>query len=238
MRKLVFIIASVFVMTACSTNEDKSDAYGNFESDKRIISAEGNGKLLRFEVEEGAFLRAGQIVGQIDTLDLHLKKLQVMAGIQTLKTNYSNIQTQVNVNEQQKQNLEKDLTRVKNLLANSAATQKQLDDLEGQMSLLDKQIAAVESQRQNVTAQIKTQEQQLAQLDLAIARCTIINPIEGKVLNTMAKSFEMTAQGKALYALSDTRKLKLKSYVTGAQLPHIGLGQEVEVLVDQDEKAE
>lgn len=237
MRTYILIIASLFVLASCSTQEDAADAYGNFETDKRIISAEGNGKLLNFQVEEGDFLKEGQIIGQIDTLNLHLQKLQLLSGIQALRTNFSNIQAQVEVNEQQKANLDKDLTRVVNLLKEGAATRKQLDDLEGKKLLLDKQIVAIQSQRQNISAQIATNEQQLAQLDLAIARCTIINPVDGKVLNTMAKSFEMTGQGKPLYAISDTRQLKLKAYISGAQLPHIKLGQEVDVLVDNDEKS-
>ena len=41
------------------------------------MSAEASGKLLRMDVEEGMKLEAGQAVGQVDTVQLYLKKLQL-----------------------------------------------------------------------------------------------------------------------------------------------------------------
>ena len=73
---LIVISALLF---SCSGNNDKSDAYGNFEATEIIVSAEANGRLLQFDVEEGQELQAGQKVGQIDTTDLYLKIEQLKA---------------------------------------------------------------------------------------------------------------------------------------------------------------
>jgi HlyD family secretion protein len=44
MKKI--IIALIIVgLTACNSNEDKADGYGNFEATEVTISAEANGKL-------------------------------------------------------------------------------------------------------------------------------------------------------------------------------------------------
>lgn len=236
MRTMIQVIALALLLSACADTETRSDAYGNFEAEKRIVSAEGNGKLLRFDVEEGDFLKAGQIIGQVDTADLYLKKLQLQANVQALQSQYHNISTQSEVSEQQIRNLQKDLGRITELLEEGAATQKQFDDLEGQIRVVEKQVAAVESKRQNISAQIETIEQQIAQVNLAIQRCTIINPVDGTVLSRMVQSHEMTAIGKPLYTLADIRMMKLKAYVSGDQLPHISIGQEVNVLIDESKQ--
>lgn len=50
------------ILTACQRGP-APDAYGNFETVEVIISADCNGKLLEFNVEEGTRLRRGEIVG-------------------------------------------------------------------------------------------------------------------------------------------------------------------------------
>ena len=40
------------VLAGCSGRNNLSDAYGNFESIEYLISAEGQGKILEFELEE------------------------------------------------------------------------------------------------------------------------------------------------------------------------------------------
>ena len=44
-------------------NGDKADAYGNFEADETVVSAQANGQLLSFGVEEGQRVEAGQVMG-------------------------------------------------------------------------------------------------------------------------------------------------------------------------------
>ncbi|HCD52797.1 MAG TPA: hypothetical protein DEQ34_10140, partial [Balneolaceae bacterium] len=47
------------VLAAGCTSAEKSDAYGQFEADEVIISAEVPGTLLRFDIQEGTELNAG-----------------------------------------------------------------------------------------------------------------------------------------------------------------------------------
>ena len=52
-RAIVFLIFLSLIVSSCSDSDDKSDAYGNFEAVEITVSAEANGKLLEFNVEEG-----------------------------------------------------------------------------------------------------------------------------------------------------------------------------------------
>jgi HlyD family secretion protein len=68
--------ATLLVLTSCGNGKGDYDASGTFEATEVIVSAEGNGKLLQFNVEEGMRLKAGKEVGYIDTLQLYLKSLE------------------------------------------------------------------------------------------------------------------------------------------------------------------
>ncbi|MCW9066239.1 MAG: hypothetical protein OQJ78_08060, partial [Ignavibacteriaceae bacterium] len=77
MKKRLLIgscIALTTILFSCSNGNGNFDATGNFESEEVIVSTEAMGKLLKFDVEEGMNLKQDQIVGVVDTTQLHLKK--------------------------------------------------------------------------------------------------------------------------------------------------------------------
>lgn len=59
---------------SCKPPEKNYDATGSFEAEETIISSEATGTLLQFNVEEGQQLKAGEIVGYVDSLQLYLRK--------------------------------------------------------------------------------------------------------------------------------------------------------------------
>ena len=58
--------------------------------------------------------------------------------------------------------------------------------------------------------------------------------LTGIVLAKYAEQFELTNPGRPLYAIADLSELTLRAYVSGDQLPHVRLGQEVDVQIDAD----
>ena len=75
--KTTALIALALLAAACSNRNGDYDASGTFEATEVIVSAEGNGRIERFDVEEGQRLTAGEVVGSIDSIQLYLKKLQL-----------------------------------------------------------------------------------------------------------------------------------------------------------------
>ena len=65
--RLAWLVPLIALLAGGCATEEKSDAYGQFEAVETTISAEAGGKLLQFNINEGADLKAGQQVGSIDT---------------------------------------------------------------------------------------------------------------------------------------------------------------------------
>lgn len=232
MKKIFLVILIAGILFSCNNSETVSDAYGNFEADKTLISAEVSGKIMQLDLEEGDLLKEGQIVGQIDSLDMYLKKEQMEAQILSVRANFEQINAQLQVQQQQLENIEINKVRTENLKKDGAATQKQMDDVQGQYELAKKQLIAINSQRNALNQQINALQEQKKQIELNLQKSTLINPVNGSVLNKYAMKGEMTMAGKALYAVADLSSLKLKAYISGQQLTEIKLGQEVKVLID------
>ncbi len=238
MNKSLITAAVLLALWGCRAEENTSDAYGNFEAREVLISSESAGKILRLDVEEGQILEAGALVGIIDTTALHLRKLQLLASIRTVQGKTQDVQPQIDVLEEQRRNLLRERDRLRALVQDNVATRKQLDDMEGQLLVVDRQIAAAKKQNRDVNAAILGETDplrvQIEQIDDQIARCYITNPIRGTVLLKLAEPYEVTAPGKPLYKIADLEEMTLRVYVGGEQLPHVKVGQKVTVLVDQD----
>ena len=230
------LIAISALLFSCSGNNEKSDAYGNFEATEIIISAETSGRITRFEVEEGQELKAGQEVGLIDTTDLYLKTEQLRAQKKAVATRAPGVAAQIEVQLQQKANLEIEKGRIDKMFRDKAATQKQVDDIRGALELVDRQIASIKTQNSGISEEMEVVQKQIAITREALSKCHIMNPENGTVLVKYAETGELAMPGKSLYKLADLSRMELRVYVSGDQLPGIKIGQKVQVLLDKDSK--
>ena len=232
----VWLMVALLMVSSCSNNNKLSDAYGNFEAVQVTVSAESAGRIHYLNVEEGSQPDSGAVVALVDTADLYLKKLQLQSQKKAIAVRKSSIESQVAVQQQQKQNLMVEKNRVSRLIADKAATAKQLDDINGAIDLVDKQMENINTQNAGIVEEMEIVDRQIAQVNESIRKCYIRNPVKGTVLNKFAEAGEVAAPGRALYKIADLSVMELKVYISGSQLPAVKQGQQVEVLIDKDQK--
>jgi HlyD family secretion protein len=236
MRLYKSILIAVITLTACSGNHKKADAYGNFETTEILVSSEIQGKLIKFSVEEGDSLQKGEQVGAIDTVQLSLKRDQLVAQRKASAAKIENILSQIQVQEEQKKTYLVDKDRIEKLLKDKAVPEKQLDDINGHISVTESQINSIRTQNASVLSELTSFDKQIEQLNDQILRCKIVNPINGVVLDKYIEPSEIAVAGKALYKIADVNRMILKVYISGAQLPAVKIRQKVSVFIDQDKK--
>ncbi|MCX6165583.1 MAG: HlyD family efflux transporter periplasmic adaptor subunit [Ignavibacteriae bacterium] len=229
---LYLLLSLILLISSCGKNEKRSDAYGNFEAVETIVSAEATGKLIDFNIEEGQLLEKDVMVGNIDADQLSLKKQQIEAQKHTIKTKFKNVFSQISVYQEQKKVNQIEKNRIERLLKDDAATTKQLDDINGSINVLNKQIASIESQNSTTMQELKNLDVQVQQVQDQIEKSAVINPVKGTVLMKLAEQSEIVNYGKPLYKIADISTMELRVYVSGEQLPGIKLGQMVRVLID------
>ena len=231
-----FMAFGVLLIASCN-NKETADAYGNFEATETTISAEANGRILLYKVEEGTLLKTGDTVGLIDTTDLHLKRLQLVAQRTAVASKRENLYAQTAVYKQQQENLEKDRQRIANMLLEQAATPKQMDDVAGAIAVAGRQISAVQSQQSALNGELSVMDAQIAQVEQNIRRCYLTNPVNGTVLASFAEAGEVTAFGKPLYKIADLSVMELRVYISGRMLSAVKIGQKAKVFIDDEKDA-
>lgn len=226
-------------MAACNNNH-KSDAYGNFEATTITVSAKGNGELLQLSIDEGHHVNANTLIGVIDTTQLYLEKMKLLARMEALDEKLQEAAPEVAVLLEDRSNLIRERNRTERLLKQKAATQQQLDDYNGKIDLVNQQINAtkrnVNVANRGILSERKPLQAEIALIDKQINDHLIVNPITGTVLTKFAEPNELVNHGSPLYKIANLEELKLRAYTSATILQKVKLNDKVTVLVDDGEE--
>jgi HlyD family secretion protein len=235
-RSVPVILIVSLVLLSCTKNRNVSDAYGNFETDEVIVSAESQGEIVSLYVSEGQQAKKGQMLGRIDSTDLIIKKNQLLAQNTVISARLKNLDAQLKVQADQKDNLVREVDRMQNLLKDNAATQQQYDDISGKLKVLESQTEAISSQKSIILGEQSVLKAQLEEVNNQVSKCRIVSPLDGTVLEKYVDAGELVTPGKALMKIADISEMNLKIYISGSQLSSVAIGDTVNVLIDSENK--
>src|SRR5664280_52629 len=236
MKYKTLIIIAIIFSAGCKNKSDQPDAYGNFEATEVIVSSETSGRILQFNPVEGTEIDKGAEIALIDTTLFHLQKDEINAGMKSVTSRIGSINAQNDIIDQQISNLNVNIGRIENMLKDDAATKKQYDDLTGQTAVLRKQIAANNTQKVSVAAELSVYQSKEATLNEQISRSSVKSPLKGTLIEKYSEAGEMTAAGKPLVKIADLSMVKLKVYVSGAQIGSLKPGEQCKVRTDNGRK--
>jgi len=232
LKILVIPAVIAVIMPGCSSRNDDADAYGNFETNEIIVSAQVQGTLLSLDAREGSRIEMGSVIGRIDSSAAMLKKEQIRAQQSVIQAKLGNIDAQLQVQHEQRINLEREVRRLENLLKDNAATQQQYDDINGRLRVLDSQTGTIQSQKSIVRGEQSVLNAQLNEVENLLEKCRIVSPISGTVLEKYADGGELVTPGKALFKIANLEEMVLRVYVSGSQLSSIAIGDTITVHID------
>lgn len=232
----IFTVSVLVLLSSCKNESDYSDAYGNFEAVETIISSQSSGEVLLLNIEEGQKCKVDDLAAIIDTNTAYLSYMQLLSKEKALKSGIDNVNANIDVLNAQKSSILREVKRAKKLLENDAATQQQVDKLEGELDVLNSRIKSTETQKSNIYAEINALKSQIEILKDQLVKCYVRNPVRGTVLEKYVEEHEIVMPGKSIYKIADLSLMDLRVYVSGSQLSKIKLGQKVKVYIDKSEK--
>lgn len=239
LRGLV-LLTGVATWSSCSDSKQEFDAMGVFEATEITVSAKAQGELIRFTIDEGDEVVAGDTLGLIDITKLSLQQQGLMENREALTVRILNLQEQTASLGQQMANAQKEYDRFASLLEKGAATQKQVDDIGYQTSVLKRQLDAAKSQLQAANEAFKRQaaatSRQIDVVDSQMLDAVITSPVDGTILNTHTEQGEYALPGKPLFTVANLKKMTLRAYITAPQYDRLKLGQTVTVKTDHGEE--
>lgn len=239
-NKWIMWMMAATLFAACGNKDQETDASGVFEATEVIVSAKVAGEIKSLQIEEGMELQPEVSVGCIDTTQWVLKREQLAATLSATDSRKLNETRQLASLRQQIANQKAEQVRFQNLVKANAASQKQLDDINYKLEVLEKQLSAASEQIGSANTSLSGQSAgivaQIRQIEDQLANCNIASPIQGVVLSKYAQQGEFATMGRPLFKVGDIGNLKLRAYITASQLTTLKIGQEVKVYADLGEE--
>lgn len=254
MKKRLIVAGAVLMLCACGNKEKEYDATGTFEATEVTVSAKATGELKTFNISEGQAVEQGVVVGSIDAYQLQqtseqleAQKRQLGATRSAIDSRRLDLEKQLSSISQQIANAQRERQRFAELVADGAVPKKQLDDINYQIKVLERQReatrdqirsnnASLAEQSKGIGAQIDGLNAQQRQIADQIANAQVKAPIAGTVLEKYVEQGEFVAIGKPLFKMADVQNMYLRAYVTSSQLKDLKIGQKVKVFADYGDK--
>lgn len=232
---IIECLATLLVFVSCDSKPDY-DATGIFEATTVTVASETTGKILSFGAVEGDSIIAGQPVAVIDTAMLVLQRRQLGSQQASAISSQPDVDVQSASVRAQIAHQEQECQRLQRLMADGAATQKQLDDANAHLKVLRSQLQAnistLGKNRTSLGDNARAIEYQAAQIADQLERSVVKSPVSGTLLVKYAEAGEFAVPGKPLFKIANLNDIYLRGYFTAVQLSDIKLGQKVTVIAD------
>ena len=201
------IVTLAILFGACSTGNNEADAFGNFEATEVMISAEATGKILDLNLDEGDVFEKEQQVGFVDSLQLSLQKKQLLAQRKAIASGIRNVLSRIEVEKEQKAILLKDKVRIEQMFKQGAATQKQVDDVNGNLSLIESRIQSIKTENAKILGELEGLDRNIDRLDDQIGKCEIYIPMPATVLEKYMEEHELVKAGTPLFKIANLQQM-------------------------------
>ena len=232
----VLLSPLAFFAAACSDSEIEYDATGIFEATEVTVSAEVSGRVERLDIYEGSEVQASEAIGLIDTTQLHLSKMQLLAANDAINSRMVDADLQTASLKDRISNLKSEYERFSSLLESGAVTGKQVDDLAANIEMLESELRAsektIESSNKSLSGESRAGYIQIQQINDQINRSILRSPISGRIISKYVERGELAVQGRPLFKVADMERMILRAYLTSDQLSSLKVGDKVGVYSD------
>ena len=262
MNRSLAAILILVALCACrpSARNGRVVASGHIEAIDVRVATKVRGRLLQRPVDEGDAVKAGQLLGVVDTIDAELSLREAVAQRDqadaqlrlriagSRREDIAELAARVESVDADLAGADKELRRQEALVAEGVTTAKTRDEalarrdaLRGQLESAKQALARAKagSRDQEIEAARATRdatEARIAQLRQQIADATIVSSTDGLVTERLAEPGELLAAGAPILVITDLARPWLTVYVAEPDLGKIKLGAPAEVVTDGGEK--
>ena len=205
---------------------------GRIEADEVRIAPEVPGRLVENRPREGETVRAGELIARIDPVDFELQAGQASAALAASRRSASQIDAQTHLARHHVETSQGDLARYEALRRKGWVTVPQLDLRRNAYMAATGQVSVLEQQRAQADAQSEVAERSLALAHERLSRTSIHSPLSGRVLQRLAEPGEVIAAGQPVAVVANLQRVRLKLFVSEADLGKLRLGAPARIRVD------
>lgn len=227
-KSTVFALVLLVMLFGCNNGKVDPHASGRFEATEVVVSSEATGRITEFSALEGMQVSQNEVLGCIDTVQLHFQKMRLLVGNQAVRARRANVGEQLAAITQQITNLEKERARAQALAKANVGNTKTIDDINANIKTLEKEYdarkSALEKGNLSTDKEGAAIELQVAQTEDLIKKSIIKAPIAGTIMVTYAKEGEFRGTGQPLLRIANLETVFLRAYVANTIVNELKVG--------------
>ncbi len=205
---------------------------GRIEADEIRLSPEVPGRLVENRLREGEGVRAGELVAQLDPVDFELQADQASAQHEAVRRSVSQIDAQIHLARHHAETAQRDLQRYERLRRDGWVTVQQIEARRNAYMAAADQVSVLGQQRAQARAQSEVASRSLSLARERLGRTRIRSPLAGSVLERLAEPGEVIAAGQPFAVIANLARVRLKVFVSEADLGRLRLGAPARIRVD------
>lgn len=262
--RIAFVLVLIALLAGTAwwlrNHEDKAPltrAWGNVDTRQISLAFEASGRILKLGPQEGAPVKAGEIIGKLDTEALRIERDRAQAELERVEAQASlsregyraeDIEAQRAQTLALQSRLElarRTYVRQKELARANVSSRQNLDDAEMSLEAARRELKASEAQLHALESGLRPQEvasaeaaaksaqAAVASLDYQIEKASILKaPADGIIRTRLAEPGDMASPSRTIYQLSIVSPKWIRTYVTENQLGLVKEGAEALISTD------
>ncbi|WP_340105424.1 HlyD family secretion protein [Rhodohalobacter sp. 8-1] len=233
---LITVVISAFFLaglSGCENDEQPADAYGQFSADTYLVSPEMGGLITSLNVRLGDTVEKGDTLALVDTTTLHLKWQELRTQMEKIPIQKSQVLSEKQVLESQLNTLRKEYKRTQNMFQSGAATQQQMDQIEGKLEEANRRLDTFKPRTELLNQEMDVLEEKIRQIEDQLHNAIVLAPVNGEISAVVTRQGEMASPGKPVVEIVAIQDIYLKVFVSENQLSQIKIGESVSVQFDE-----
>lgn len=205
---------------------------GRLEADPIDIASKFAGRIAELRVDEGAMVKAGQVVALMDTRDLEASLKKAQAQVEQAKkviaeanANVAQAHTQVVLAEQQ-------MERADTLLKNGWITRELFDQRQQQLRSAQAAELAAEARGRAAESFLNAAEHDVELYKVNIADNMLVAPRDGRIEYRIANVGEVLPAGGKVFTMLDVGYVYMDIYLPTAAAGQVSVDDEARIVLD------
>ncbi len=258
MGKFAGLLALALLLYGCGSNGKRNEVTGTgtVEATESSMAAQVPGRIIRMNFEEGALVRQGDTLAEIDHRSLVQQVKQAQAALVMAKQQYDLVMAgarseDVRVGEEGVKQAEANFNlaqlafdRTSRLYKERSISQSQMDAAQAQYDVAQAQLKSARQtleklrhyarpqEIRSAAAQVEEAQAALNNANIAFEHSYVRAPFSGTVLDKLQEPGDFATIGTPLYTIANLKRMKMTVYIGEVDLARIRLGDKARVVLD------
>jgi HlyD family secretion protein len=200
------------------------------------VSAKEALRVKEIYVDEGAIVRPGQVLVQLDTSTLDAQLAEANAAIAAAEERLAIANASIIKQKSEIDLAEIEVSRSERLVQDGAGSQRELDVRRTKVETTRAALGEAQAGLQTAKQQVEVARANAATVQTRIADATLTSPVSGRVLYRLAEAGEVLAPGGKALTVVNLDDVYMEIFLPAEQAASVKIGADSRVTVDYDPK--